>query len=55
MNGDQTMCIRFQRGDEDGLRNALAALDHGEEPELHFEVIFDNPDASYTCWGNSPL
>lgn len=43
-NGDRTMYIRYQRGDEDGLRDTLAALDCGEDPEPHFEVVFDDPD-----------
>ncbi|MFA9427217.1 transcriptional regulator [Natronorubrum sp. A-ect3] len=41
---DRTMYIRFQSGDEDGLRDALRALDRGETPDPHFEVIFDDPD-----------
>lgn len=38
------MYIRFQHGDEDGLRDALAALDRGDEADPHFEVVFDDPD-----------
>ena len=43
-DGDRTMYIRFQSGDEGGLRDALQALDRGEMPSPHFEVIFDDPD-----------
>lgn len=43
-DGDRTMYVRFQRGDEDGLSNALRALDRGETPDAHYEVIFDDPD-----------
>lgn len=41
---DRTMYVRFERGDENGLRDALAALDRGEDAEPHFEVVFDDPD-----------
>ncbi|OVE86033.1 HVO_A0114 family putative DNA-binding protein [Natronolimnobius baerhuensis] len=41
---ERTMHIRFQRGDEDSLRDALRGLDRGEEVAPHFEVIFDHPD-----------
>ncbi|QSX00923.1 transcriptional regulator [Haloterrigena alkaliphila] len=43
-DGERTMYVRFQRGDEDGLRDALRALDRGETPAPHFEVVFDDPD-----------
>lgn len=43
-DGERTMYVRFQRGDEDGLRDALRALDRGETPPPHFEVVFDDPD-----------
>lgn len=43
-DGDRTMHIRFRRGDEDGLRDALRGLDRGESVDPHFEVIFDDPD-----------
>lgn len=43
-DGDRTMYVRFRRGDEDGLREALRALDRGEAPDPHFEVVFDDPD-----------
>lgn len=41
---DRTMHIRFQRGDEDGLRDAFRALDRGETTDPHIEVVFDDPD-----------
>lgn len=43
-DGDRTMHIRFRRGDEDSLRDALRALDRGDAPAPHFEVVFDDPD-----------
>lgn len=41
---DRTMHIRFQRGDEDGLRDTLRSLDRDETVDPHFEVIFEDPD-----------
>lgn len=41
---DRTMYIRFESGDETGLRETLRAFDRGEIPDPHFEVIFDDPD-----------
>lgn len=38
------MDSHFQRGAEDSLCETLVALNHGEDPELHFEVIFDDSD-----------
>ncbi|MCU4975022.1 transcriptional regulator [Halobacteria archaeon AArc-m2/3/4] len=43
-NGDRMMHIRFQSGDENGLRDAFRALDRGETPDPYFEVIFGDPD-----------
>ncbi|ELY36432.1 HVO_A0114 family putative DNA-binding protein [Natronorubrum tibetense] len=43
-DGDRTMYVRFQQGDEDGLRDALSDLDRGETTSPHFEVVFDDPD-----------
>ncbi len=43
-DGDRTMYIRFEGGDEDGLRDAFRVLDRGETPDPHFEMIFNDPD-----------
>lgn len=43
-NGDRIMYVRFQRGDDEGFRDALRSLDRGESPEPHFEVVFNDFD-----------
>jgi len=40
---DRTLHIRFQEGSDDELEDALAALDRGETPEPHLEVVYDDP------------
>ncbi|MBX0287910.1 transcriptional regulator [Halomicroarcula sp. F28] len=41
---DRTLHIRFQEGSDDDLEDALAALDQGETPEPHLEVVYHDPD-----------
>ena len=40
---DRTLHIRFREGGDDDLEAALAALDRGETPEPHFEVVYHDP------------
>lgn len=40
---DRTLHIRFQEGSDDDLEDALAALDRGETPEPHLEVVYHDP------------
>lgn len=40
---DRTLHVRFREASDDDLEEALAALDRGETPEPHFEVIFHDP------------
>lgn len=35
--------IRFRECDEESLIEALQAIDRGEEPEPHFEIVYHNP------------
>ncbi|WP_277543723.1 HVO_A0114 family putative DNA-binding protein [Haloarcula laminariae] len=41
---DRTLHIRFQEGSDDDLEDALAALDRGETPDPHLEVVYHDPD-----------
>lgn len=41
---DRTLHIRFREGDEDRIEETLAALDRGETPRPHFEVVFHDPE-----------
>lgn len=40
---DRTLHIRFQEGSDDDLEDTLAALDRGETPEPHLEVVYHDP------------
>jgi predicted transcriptional regulator len=40
---DRTLHIRFQEGSDDELEDALAALDRGETPDPHLEVVYNDP------------
>ncbi|MEF8867351.1 MAG: transcriptional regulator [Haloarculaceae archaeon] len=40
---DRTLHVRFREESDDGLDEALAALDRGETPEPHFEVVYHDP------------
>lgn len=40
---DRTLHIRFQEGSDDDLEEALAALDRGEAPDPHLEVVYHDP------------
>jgi predicted transcriptional regulator len=40
---DRTLHIRFREGSDDQLEDALAALDRGETPDPHFEVVYHDP------------
>ena len=40
---DRTLHIRFQEGSDDTLEDALAALDRGETPDPHLEVVYHDP------------
>lgn len=41
---DRTLQIRFREGSDEELDNALAALDRGEMPEPHLEIVYHDPD-----------
>jgi len=41
---DRTLQIRFREGSDDELESALAALDRGETPEPHLEVVYHDPE-----------
>jgi len=40
---DRTLHIRFREGSDDDLEDALAALDRGETPDSHLEVVYHDP------------
>lgn len=40
---DRTLHIRYREGSDDDLEDALAALDRGETPEPHLEVVYHDP------------
>jgi predicted transcriptional regulator len=40
---DRTLHIRYREGSDDNLEGALAALDRGETPEPHLEVVYHDP------------
>ncbi|ESS11968.1 MAG: putative transcriptional regulator [uncultured archaeon A07HR60] len=40
---DRTLHVRFQEGSDDDLEDTLAALDRGETPEPHLEVVYHDP------------
>ena len=40
---DRTLNIRFREGSNHDLEDALAALDRGETPEPHLEVVYHDP------------
>ena len=40
---DRTLHVRFREGSDEDLEEALAALDRGETPEPHFEVVYRDP------------
>jgi predicted transcriptional regulator len=40
---DRTLHIRFRDGNDTELEDALAALDRGETPEPHLEVVYHDP------------
>ncbi|MFY4814625.1 transcriptional regulator [Haloarcula sp. AONF1] len=40
---DRTLHIRFQESSDDDLEDALAALDRGEMPDPHLEVVYHDP------------
>lgn len=40
---DRTLHVRFRRGRDDELEATLAALDRGETPEPHLEVVYHDP------------
>jgi len=40
---DRTLHIRFREGSDDDLEDALAALDQGETPDPHLEVVYHDP------------
>ncbi len=41
---DRTLKIRFRQGSDHELEEALAALDRGETPEPHLEVVYHDPE-----------
>ncbi|MFD1586762.1 transcriptional regulator [Halorientalis brevis] len=40
---DRTLHVRFREGDDEKLEETLAALDRGETPEPHLEVVYHDP------------
>jgi predicted transcriptional regulator len=40
---DRTLHIRFREGSDDDIEDALAALDRGDIPDPHFEVVYHDP------------
>jgi Predicted transcriptional regulator len=40
---DRTLHVRFQEGSDDDLEDTLAALDRGETPGPHLEVVYHDP------------
>jgi len=40
---DRTLHIRFRKKNDDALEEALAALDRGDTPEPHLEVVYHDP------------
>lgn len=40
---ERTLHIRFREGSADDLEETLGALDQGETPEPHFEVVYHDP------------
>ncbi|WP_434531540.1 transcriptional regulator (plasmid) [Haloarcula sp. NS06] len=40
---DRTLHIRFQESSDDDLEDTLAALDRGEMPAPHLEVVYHDP------------
>ena len=40
---DRTLHIRYREGSDEELEDALAALDRGETPEPHLEVVYHDP------------
>lgn len=40
---DRTLHIRFRTENDDALEDALAALDRGDTPEPHLEVVYHDP------------
>jgi len=43
---DHTLHIRFREGSDHNLEDALAALDRGETPQPHLEVVYHDPAMS---------
>lgn len=43
-NADRTLHVRYRTGDDDGLEETLKALDRGETPDPHLEVVYHDPD-----------
>jgi predicted transcriptional regulator len=41
---DRTLHVRFREGDDTGLEDSLAALDRGETPDPHLEVVYTDPE-----------
>lgn len=43
-NTGRTLHVRFREGDDAGLADSLAALDRGETPDPHLEVVYTDPE-----------
>jgi predicted transcriptional regulator len=41
---DRTLHVRFRESDDQTLEETLKALDRGQRPQTHFEVVFHDPD-----------
>lgn len=39
----RTLYVRFREGDDEGLERTLGAIDRGETPAPHFEVVYHDP------------
>lgn len=42
--GDRTLYVRFRRSSDDKTADALEAIDRGERPDPHFEIVYHAPE-----------
>lgn len=41
---DRTLCIRFKERSDHDIEQALAAIDRGETPKPHLEIVYHDPE-----------
>nr|WP_247731391.1 transcriptional regulator [Halovivax limisalsi] len=41
---DRTLRVRFRTSSDDDLANALEAIDRGDTPDPHFEIVYHDPE-----------